>query len=180
MKIGKILVVIGGIITLISTFFFSFGQTNGTDGRTKISAIGFLFNLPDIFGNVAYWEGLNGGTATLIYLFAIVFIIFVLSGVIQLIGLVNKYVAIFGSIIAIVFGVFIIIFITHTPPWEINRYSSLFWRAPVVDGVWPLDIQIPIANVPNLFYDYLSLGTITLFVGGGVGLIGGVLGIKDI
>jgi hypothetical protein len=180
MKIGKILIIVGAILTLLSTFFFSFGETAGTDGRTLISGIGFLFNLPDIFGNVAYWNGFNGGATALQYTFAIVFIVFLLSGVIQLIGFINKYVAISGSIIAIAFGIFIIIFITHTPPWNINRYSSLFWRAPIIDGVWPLDIHIPIANVPNFAYNNLSLGTITLFVGGGLGLVGGILGIKDI
>ena len=126
------------------------------------------------------WEAISGGEAGLIYTFAIVFIVFSLSGVIQLIGFVNKYIAIIGSIISVAFGIIIIIFITHTPPWDINQYSTLFWRAPIVDGVWSLDIPIPIANVPNVHYENLSWGTITLIVGGGVGLIGGIFGIKDI
>ncbi|MHA2036983.1 MAG: hypothetical protein ACW98X_11145 [Promethearchaeota archaeon] len=183
-KIGRLLVVVGAVLTLFSTFFLSFGETAGTLGRTHISGIGFLFNLPDIWGNVASWEAFNGGTATLIYVFSVIFIVFVLSGVIQLIGYLNKYVAISGSVIAIVFGAFIIIFITHIPPWNINRYSSLFWSAPIVDGVlapiWPLDIYITAVFPSVPAYVHLSLGTITLVIGGSVGLVGGILGIKDI
>lgn len=55
MKIGKILVLVGAILTLVSTFFFSFGFGNPIDGRTHVSGIGFLFNLPEIWGNPAYW-----------------------------------------------------------------------------------------------------------------------------
>jgi hypothetical protein len=179
MKIGKILIIVGAILTLVSTFFFSFGETAGTDGRTLISGIGFLFNFPDIMGNAAvYWVGFNGGVVTLEYTFAIIFLIFLLSGVIQLVGFVNKYVAIIGSIIAIVFGIYLIIVISHSPPWNLNRYSSLFWRAPIAVGVWPL--EVPVVDVNNFAYQHLSLGTITLFIGGGIGLAGGILGIKDI
>ena len=177
MKIGKILVLVGAILTLVSTFFFSFGETLDLIGRTQISGIGFLFNLPDIFLNVAWWETYNGGTAMLIYIFAIVFIVFVISGVIQLVGLKSRSVAIIGSIIAITFGIFLVMYITHTPPWDINRYSSLFWNVPIVDGILPF--ELPIMAVTNVAYANLSLGTITLFVGGGLGLVGGIIGIKD-
>lgn len=179
MKIGKILVLIGGILTIISTFLLSFGQTNGTDGRVYISGIGFLFNLPDIFGNVAYWNGLNGGETALQYTFSVLFIVFVISGIIQLVGLVKKYVAIIGSLIAVAFGITLMIFIfVDTPSWGMNRYSSLLWAAPPVDGILPLDI--PLASMSGIFYQFLSLGTITLLIGGGLGLVGGILVIKDL
>ncbi|GAG94599.1 unnamed protein product [marine sediment metagenome] len=60
MKTGKIFVLLGALLTLVSTFFFSFGQTNGADGRTYISGIGFLFNLPEIIGDVNYWMAFTG------------------------------------------------------------------------------------------------------------------------
>ncbi len=179
MKIGKFLVLLGALLTLVSTFFLSFGQTNGTDGRTLTSGIGFLFNLPEIFGNVAYWNGINGGETVLQYTFSIIFIVFVLSGIIQLLGLLNKYVGIIGSLIALAFAITIIIFITvDVPGWGFNRYSSLLWRAPIVDGILPLDV--PLITASGIFYQVYSLGTITLIAGGALGLVGGILGIKDI
>ncbi|MFW9823883.1 MAG: hypothetical protein ACFFE4_13145 [Candidatus Thorarchaeota archaeon] len=176
MKIGKILIVVGALLTLVSTFLLSFGQTNGSDGRTLTSGIGFLYNLPEIFGNVAYWNSFNGGETTLQYVFAVVFIIFVFSGVIQLVGLANKYIALLGSLIVIAFGITIIVFIAvDIPGWGMNRYSSLFWRAPI--GSLPLDV--PIIDASGVFYQAYSLGIITLLVGGALGLIGGILEIKD-
>ena len=179
MKIGKILVLVGALLTLVSTFLFSFGQTVGPDGRTLTSGIGFLFNLPEIFGNVAYWNGLNGGETALQYTFSIVFIVFVLSGVIQLLGFVNKYVSIIGSLIALAFAITMIVFITvDVPGWGFNRYSSLLWRAPIVDGILPFDL--PLIAASGSFYLAYSLGTITLMAGGALGLVGGILSIKDI
>jgi len=178
MKIGKVLVLLGALLTLVSTFFFSFGQTNGTDGRTIISGIGFLYNLPEIITDVNYWVVFNGGEAMVIYIVSIVLLVFLLSGVIQLIGLTSRVVAIIGSLIALSLGIVIILaIIIDVPGWGLNQYSSLLWRAPIVDGVWPLDV--PIIAASGTFYQNLSLGTIILIAGGGLGLVGGILGIKD-
>lgn len=173
MKIGKILVLIGAILTLASTFLLSFGQTNGTDGRTLISGIGFLFNLPEIFGNVTYWNGLNGGETTLQYTFAIIFIVFMLSGIIQLVGVRNRYSAFIGSLIALAFGIIIVIFIAvDIPGFGFNRYSSLFWRDFVVGGIFPFDI--PVIAASGTFYQFYSLGTIILLIGSILGLVGAI------
>lgn len=178
MKIGRILVLIGALLTLVSTFFLSFGQTNGAFGRTLTSGLGFLFNLPEIFGDVTYWNGINGGETALQYTFAIIFLIFVLSGVIQLLGIAKKNAAIIGSLIAIAFGITMIIFIAvDVPGWGFNLYSSLFWRAPIVDGIFPFDV--PLIAASGVFYQAYSLGTITLIFGGALGLVGGILGVKD-
>ncbi|MHA2390414.1 MAG: hypothetical protein ACXAEX_00455 [Promethearchaeota archaeon] len=178
MKAGKILVLVGALLTLVSTFFFSFGRTNGADGRTFASGIGFLFNLPDIMGNVSYWEGFMGGETMVIYIVSIVLIVFLVSGVIQLVGLANKYVAIIGSLIVLGSSIAILLAITvDISGWGLNQYSALFWAPPLADGVWPLDV--PIIGASGVFYQNLSLGTITLIAGGGLGLVGGILGVKD-
>ncbi|MFX1454628.1 MAG: hypothetical protein ACFFDB_04575 [Promethearchaeota archaeon] len=176
MKTGKILIIVGAILALVSTFLLSFGQTNGTDGRTLSSGIGFLFNLPEIFGNVAYWNTFNGGETTLQYVFTVVFIIFVFSGVIQLVGVANKYLALIGSLIVIAFGIMMIIFIAvDTPGWGFNRYSSLLWRAPI--GIIPFDVSL--IDASGVFYQTYSLGTFILIAGGALGLVGGILEFKD-
>jgi len=178
MKIGKILVLLGALLTLVSTFFFSFGQTNGADGRTYISGIGFLFNLPEIITDVNYWVAFSGGEAMVIYIVSIVLLVFLLSGIIQLVGLANRAVAIIGSLIVLSLSIVIMLAIfIDIPGWGLNQYSSLLWLAPIVDGIWPLDV--PIVTVGTAYYQTLSLGTITLVAGGGLGLVGGILGIKD-
>ncbi|MFW9972383.1 MAG: hypothetical protein ACFFDF_19510 [Candidatus Odinarchaeota archaeon] len=179
MKIGKILILIGALLTLFSSFFLSFGQTNGADGRTYASGIGFLFNLPSIIGNIGYWVGFNGREAMVIYIVSIVFIVFLLSGIIQLIGLINKYVAMIGSVIVIGISIAIILAVMiDSPGWGMNQYSSLLWAPPIANGVWPLDV--PIVGASGVFYQNLSLGTLTLIIGGSLGFAGGILGIKDL
>ena len=178
MKVGKILVLVGALTTLVSTFFFSFGQTNGADGRTLISGIGFLFNLPEIITDINYWVTFNGGEAMIIYIVSITLLVFLVSGILQLVGLINRIVAIIGSLLVLSIGIVIILAIMiDIPGWGLNRYSSLLWRAPIGDGVWPFDL--PIVNVATAYYQTLSLGSITLVAGGALGLVGGILGVKD-
>ena len=112
MKNGKILVLLGALLTLVSTFFFSFGQTNGADGRTLASGIGFLFNLPDIITDVKYWVAFNGGEVLVINIVSIVLLVFLVSGVIQLAGLANRVVAIIGSIFVLSASVIILLAIS--------------------------------------------------------------------
>ncbi|MFX1280373.1 MAG: hypothetical protein ACFFA3_13275 [Promethearchaeota archaeon] len=179
MKISKILILVGAILTLFSTYFLSFAQTNGADGRTYASGIGFLFNLPSIIGDLAYWEGFNGGEAAVINIVAIVFIVFLLAGIIQLVGLINKYIELIGSIIVIGMSIAIILAVMiDISGWGMNRYSSLLWEQPLAEGVWPLDVAI--VDASGVFYQHLSLGTITLVVGGGLGFAGGILSFKDL
>ena len=185
MKIGKIVVLVGAIITLLSTFFFSFGYGPPFDGRTHISGIGFLLNLPEIWGNPSYWvatfPAYTMADIGLIYAFSILFLVFILSGVIQLVGLKSKYAAIIGSIIAITFGIMMIIYVADIAIGDLglmNRFQALFYSVPIADGVWPFDV--PIVGGLGFFNSTLTLGTITLIVGGAVGIVGGILGMKDI
>lgn len=178
MKIGKIFVLLGALLTLVSTFFLSFGQTNGSVGRTYISGIGFLFNLPEIIGDVNIYVGYMSGEVMVIYIVSIVLLVFLLAGIIQLIGLINRAVALTGSLLALSVGIVVILAILiDIPGWGLNQYSSLLWRAPIVDGIWPLDV--PLMAASSAFYNTLSLGSITLVAGGGLGLVGGILGVKD-
>ena len=185
-QLGKQLVLIGAMITLVSTYFFSFAQVvDGFDGRTRSSGIGFLFNLPEIWGNPEYWINTfpyyYPDDTMLIYLFSVLYLIFMLSGVIQLVGLKIKYFTIIGSGLAIAFGIVLTIYFNDTDIGDIgrlNRFSALFLSPPIIERLLPLDI--PIFYGTWFVYRTISLGTITLYIGGGVGLVGGILDIVNI
>ena len=179
MNEGKFGVLIGALLTLVSTFFFSFGQTNSALGRTYISGIGFLFNFPEIITDVNYWVAYFGGEATVIYIVSIVLLVFLLSGIIQLVGLSNRVVAIIGSLMVLNISIAIMAAIMiDGPGMDFERYFVLLWRAPIVDGIWPLDV--PIINLLHVHnYQNLSLGAFTSITGGALGLVGGILGVKD-
>ena len=171
MGAGKILVLIGAILTLVSTFFLSFFATGITlpPDFEYASGLGFIFNLPEIISNgpkFAVFEALVG-SAMVVYILAIVYIVFLLSGVLQLVGLASRVFAIIGSILPIIAGLFIIFI--GLGVLDYGQYTSLFWDGPIVSGILPLDVPLGDA----------SLGTYTLLAGGVLGFVGGILGTRD-
>ena len=165
MGAGKILVLIGALLTLVSTFFLTFGAT--IIPGVFASGLGFVFNIPLIFSDAAGFALLMGVEVMVVYILVIVYIVFLISGILQLVGLASRVVAIIGSILPIVMGVLILLI--YLGVLNMSQYTVLFWWTPIVDGILPFDL--PLGAV--------SLGTYTLLAGGVLGLIGGILGTKD-
>ena len=165
MGAGKILIVIGALLTLVSTFFLTFGDTLFPD--IYASGLGFVFNTPDVISDADGFAFLMGEEVMIVYILTIVYIVFLLSGILQLVGLASRVVAIIGSILPIAMGVLILLI--YTEILDMAQYTILFWREPIVDGILPFDL--PLGAV--------SLGTYTLLAGGVLGLVGGILGTKE-
>ena len=169
---GKILVLVGALLTLVSTFFFSFFETISFPGVFFLYGeygygIGFLINIPSIFSEGAGWATNFGTDVMVVYIVAIVFIVFLLSGILQLIGLKSRVVAIIGSILPIVVGMLILLSSNGTLGF--GTYLTLFASDAVAEGILPF----------NPVLGFVSLGTYTLLAGGVLGFIGGILGTKD-
>jgi len=162
MGIGKIFIILGALLTLVSTFFLSFFAVVGDYYG---SGIGFAFNIPDIMADPGSYVS---GEDMVVYIVAIVFIVFLVSGVIQLIGIASRAFAIIGSIIVLGVGVTILLAILDVFP-DITPYASLLVGEAIAPGVWPFDVALGDA----------SLGVYTLLAGGALGLIGGILGTSD-
>ena len=157
MGAGKILCILGGIVTLLATFLFSFAPFLP---GTYLYGIGFIMNIPTWFtsGDI------------LIIIMAIVFIIFLLSGIFILIGVSSRALAIIGSLFAIIVGVYFVLVFYIGLPLEIAQFALMFIGTPLVDGIIPLNIAVGDA----------SLGTILVLAGGVLGLIGGIMGTDGI
>ena len=167
MGTGKILVLVGGLLTLVSTFFLSF---YGIGGGVYGSGLGFIFNIADIMANPGNY--VPGETMT-VYIVAIVYIVFLISGVLQLAGLASRVIAIIGSIIVLAVGILMLLVLLNALP-AYAPYATLFEHSAIVQGVLPLDV--PLVSVPSVT---ISLGTFTLLAGGALGFVGGILGTKD-
>ena len=154
MKTGKILVLVGALLTLVSTFFISFGQTNGADGRTLSSGIGFLFNIPEIITDVNYWVAFNGGEVLVINIVSIVLLVFLVSGVIQLAGLANRVVAIIGSIFVLSASVIILLAIFIDCSMTLTSFSlSSNSSVSTLENV--LHEYNSVCKTPIIFFDFL-------------------------
>lgn len=166
MGTGKLLCILGGILTLVSTFLLSWVSLD-IDGTTYYSyGIGVAKNLVNMFTDA---EAL--GTALdipgfAIYIIAGILIVFLISGIFQLIGVKIRVLAIIGSIFVILVGVLIILGVfdvVDAPAWVENIFGD---SEPIIDGIIPFDLPLGPA----------SLGTYTLLAGGVLGLIGGIMG----
>ncbi|MHA2038244.1 MAG: hypothetical protein ACW98X_17540 [Promethearchaeota archaeon] len=162
MGAGKILVLIGGLLTLVSTFFLSFYVTGGGDYG---SGLGFIFNIADIMANPGTY--VPGETMT-VYIVAIVYIVFLISGILQLAGLASRVVAIIGSIFVLAISILMLLVLLNVLA-AYAPYLTLFDHAAIVPGILPLDVPLGSA----------SLGAYLLLGGGVLGFVGGILGTKD-
>ncbi|MFW9819146.1 MAG: hypothetical protein ACFFE5_06010 [Candidatus Thorarchaeota archaeon] len=150
MGAGKVLCIIGGIITLLATFLFSF-VINGF-------GLGFAFNIPALF---------SSGDVVVIIM-AIVFIIFLLAGLFIILGVKSRAIAIIGAIFAIAVGVYWMLSTSGILPFEVAQFIIMFAHADLVPNIIPVNVTIgPFGWGLGLY----------LLVGGGVlGLIGGIMG----
>ena len=165
MGAGKILIMIGALLTLVSTFFLSLFHT-GTDFGY---GLGFIFNIPDIMENTDLYAFYIDTEEMVVYIVTIVFIVFLLAGILQLIGLASRVVAIIGSIIALGIGILFLL-VALDVFTDITPFAILLVDDAIADGIFPFDVALG---------DILSLGTITLIAGGALGLIGGIMGSDD-
>ncbi len=157
MGAGKIFCILGGIISLVATLFFSF-YTSPSIGY----GIGLFLNFATIFsGNI------------LGIVFGILFAIGVVSGLFILIGAKSRALAIIGSIFALLLGILLLLFygLGISLLADIDSSLGFFIAAPLVDGIIPFDLALGLGS--------MSLGTVLLIGGGVLGLIGGIMGTSD-
>ncbi len=165
MGAGKILCIIGGIVTLLATYLFSFGYIlNPFPPPTTLyfSGIGFIQNI------ILFFQSADPLTIVL----AIVFIIFLLAGVFILIGVKSRALAIIGSLFAIVAGVYFMLSLFMIIPIEIGQGTFMFMGEALVDGIIPLHVGLG----SYLALIEVGLGTYILIGGGVLGLVGGIMG----
>lgn len=158
MGAGKILCILGGIISLVATLFFSFFTTPSIG-----YGIGLFLKFATIFtsGNI------------LDIVFVILYAIGVISGLFILIGAKSRALAILGSIFALLLGILLLLITGFgiALSAEINLSMLFFVADPIVDGILPFDLPLGLGS--------MSLGTVLLVGGGVLGLIGGIMGRSD-
>ena len=96
MEAGKFLTLLGGILTILGTYVFALYGVTGVVG----SGIGFILNIGELFENAdSYATGIDAPIG-LYYVLIVLFIIFLASGVLQMIGAQNRAVSFIFSLSA--------------------------------------------------------------------------------
>ena len=158
MESGKILTILGGLLTLLGTYVFAI---YGLAGSFAGSGIGFITNLPDLFTNadaIAVFVGLD---VWLIYLLTILFIIFLASGILQILGIKSKIVSLIFSLFPLVVGVMLLLVFYTTILGPTSALFTLYFGGEHFAGIFPFIINL----------GDLGLGTYLLLGGGVLGLI---------
>lgn len=157
MGAGKIIALLGGIITLLGTYVFALYGATGFVG----SGIGFILNIPDLFTEAGTIAPLLSTPVWLFYIYLVIFIIFLASGVLQMATIKSRIVGFIFSLFPLGVGL-MFIFLTYT---DILGIKSLFF-AIVFLGEQYGNVFPVLLNLGDL-----GLGVYLLLAGGALGLI---------
>ena len=158
METGKILIILGGILTLLGTYVFAI---YGSAGLFAGSGIGFIINLPDLFGNADAIALATGWDVIFIYIFTILFLIFLASGILQLAGIKSRILAFIFSLFPLVVGAMILILFYTDILGPTTGIFTLYFIGEHFADFFPI-----IVNLGDV-----GLGTYFLVAGGVLGLV---------
>ena len=165
MAAGKILSLLAGILTIIATFMLSWVSVS-VPPTYYAYGIGIVKNLPAMFTNADALGVLLGIPGFVFYIIAGILIVFLLSGIFQLIGIKSRALAIIGSIFVLLIGILTflgVLNIVINIDWVVYIFGD---PVPIIDGIIPFDLVLGPA----------SLGLYVLIAGGVLGLISGFMG----
>ena len=169
MGAGKILVIIGALLSIVGTFVFAlFDPAIDLLG----SGLGFAVNIPTLFEDVDSVALSTGLEVFVIYIVLIVFIIFLAAGFLQLVGLKSRVVGLIFALFPLFIGVmFILLFFTDI----LGPLSAIFgamFETDIFGDTFPLFFTI--GGTDALLGEF-GLGAYFLVGGGVLGLIGCIL-----
>jgi len=153
MALGKIFIILGALLTILGTYVFAvFLVVPGVVG----SGLGFAMNLPLIIGTDP------GADAVVFYIMLVVFIGWLASGVLQLVGLKSRIVGLIFSLFPLAVGLMFVLFIYTDILGLMTFVFMLFTSGELIGGFFPILVNL----------GTLGLGTYFLIGGGALGLIG--------
>ena len=165
MAAGKILSLLAGILTIVSTFMLSWVSV-AVPPTYYAYGIGIVKNLPAMFTNADALGVLLGIPGFAIYIIAGMLIVFLLSGIFQLIGMKSRVLGLIGSIFVLLIGILVFLGVFNIViniDWIIYIFGD---SVPIIDGIIPFDLVLGPA----------SLGLYVLIAGGALGLVAGIMG----
>jgi hypothetical protein len=168
MKTGKLLAVIGGLITIFATFAMTWFEVAGV----YASGIAIALGISDTFTNAAtIAASWGGGVPTfVIYIVEGCYLLMLISGLLMLFGGASRALAIIGSFMPLAISIASIAGSLSPFPENVLDYISMLASDSAKWGIFPF--HVPLGGV-------LSLGSIVLLLGGLMGLISAFFPRKD-
>lgn len=151
-----LLIVLGAVLTILGTYVFALFQSFPP---LVGSGLGFAMNLPMIFGIDP------GADAVVFYLFLVLFMVWLVAGVLQLIGLKSRVVGVIFSLVPLAIGIMFLLLVFTDILGMMTATFFIMTSGEVYFGFLPLLIEV----------GGIGLGVYFLVAGGALGFIGSLL-----
>ena len=169
MGTGKKLCVISGIITLVATFLFSWIALEIGAGGTIYYAngIGIIKNLPAMFTDAESLGSTLEIPVFAFYIIAGIFVLFLASGVLQILGIKHRAFVILGTVTSLGITTLLLLSTVDVIDKANWVYYILGTDEPIIENIIPLTI---------FGLDTFDIGMYILYAGGIVGIVASVYG----
>ncbi|MFX0059074.1 MAG: hypothetical protein ACFE85_13710 [Candidatus Hodarchaeota archaeon] len=162
METGKLLSLIAGIIVIIATFMLTWF----TVGAANAYGIGLIKNISTYFTDADSIATSWGIPTFAIYIVGGCYLLFLTSGLLLLIGMKSRVIAIIGAFMPIALCIAIIFGSMDIPPNLIDYVGVFLDTEPLLPGIIPFTLEIGPSNVATV-----ALGTYILLAGGVLGFV---------
>ncbi|MHA1913980.1 MAG: hypothetical protein ACW986_11420 [Promethearchaeota archaeon] len=157
MAAGKILAILGGLLTILGTYVFAIYGSTPIVG----SGIGFILNIPELFADAGTIAPLLSTPVWLFYIYVIIFVVFLAAGILQIIGMKNRVISFIFSLFPLGVGL-MFIFLVYT---DFLGIKSAFFAFVFIGEHYAnfFPILVPLGD--------LALGAYFLIAGGALGIV---------
>lgn len=163
---GKNLIFAGGILTLIGTYLFTWFSFSYITVQFAYG-IGGIKNFMDLLLNNKFYVERLDMPGWLIQVIAILMLIFLISGILQLAGKKNRKVGLVGTILPLLMGLMLVLGGSISLLGVFLRYLEIYGDTdPLIAGLIPYHYVI---------YGRVSIGSLLVLAGGILGLIGVII-----
>lgn len=157
MGAGKVLAFLGGLITLLGTYVFAVYGVTGVVG----SGLGFAMNIPDLFENADAIAIAIDIPVALLYVYIIIFIIFLASGVLQMLSVQSRAVGFIFSLFPLGVGLLFILLVYTDILGITSAFFAFFFIGEQYGDFFPVLVDL----------GDLALGVYLLLAGGALGIL---------
>ena len=167
MYAGKTLSIIAGILTLLATFLFSWIAIDSGGVTYYANGFGIINNLSAMFTETENLEAILDIPAPVFYIIAGVFIAFLGSGILQILGIYHRAPVIIGTLITLLVATLLFLGsadVINREDWVVNILGT---DKPLIEDIIPYQL---------FDVNQLDLGMFLLYAGGIVGLVAAIYG----
>ena len=162
---GKNLTLVGGILTVIATYALCWFKRNILYLAHYFNGIGAIENILDLFFHPELYAEYYELPTWTVYVIAVLVILFLISGALQILAIKKRSAGIIGSIMPIIISIMIILGVMFNLLPDLIKFLEIFGdSSPLIAGAIPFNYAI--LGRPE------SIGSYVLLAGGILGIIG--------